>query len=641
MYDVTTTIDGVTLVCLIPMQIVRFMPPGQPATLDDASNVDSHSKVLDRYRNILSHIDILRRVVPRQFQHGLNLLAQFAADPTTVVDSSSSTAETVINFKLHGTFLVCERISVVAVTRRNTRVGPLQLAPAVAGQPTPIPQDTFMTRDELTGWLTSERQYTKTELQGSLALPPSINRSDIIGFEINRQFLTVNYTLTSVAMQAAEQLLSEQLHQQQVSFDFFNNPIFGRAPLPPVTLGPADLESLLGGPTISSFYAAVENFDASGKDRPSSQETYANDSLSGTVLPPQPYPVPALQIAPVLRYQDILEIEKAAQHVVRNTTRYSKALWLSMTPEECAILLDGYTIGVPSGGLTDASQMIPLLNCLQNTILGTFGNSLVMPFSIPQDLAEQTGIDPAQIQQALLAYQREGFVAPHSTIALPTRGVLGEAVLGQCPSSEKIDLTRFWNWQDAPADTAPGIGMVQLPTTTPSLTTGVTAPNSLTNLPPLINNLIAPPQPNTSLVQAMGQQATSQPDFSPSLTGQQQLAGLMQTSQTLANSARSDALKASLTSSAQAMSLISGLVGGAMGTGSQTASQTASQTGAANTAGKSTTASAAKGGATPGAANPAAGTTAAPATSSTGGGSSLLSSIESAAVPAAEGIATA
>jgi hypothetical protein len=374
-------------------------------------------------------------------------------------------------------------------------------------------------------------------------------------------------------------------------------------PPPTVTLMPRDLERLLGGPTVHSFYAAVENFTASGggksdkdkddkdkdkdkagTDQPSPQETYANDSLSGVVLPPQPYPVPALQLAPVLRYQDILEIEKAAQHIVRNTTRYSRALWLSMTPEECAILLDGYTIGVPSGGMSEPGQMIPLLNCLQNTILGTFGNSLVMPFMIPQDLAEQTGIDAAQIQQALLDYQREGFVAPHSAVALPTRGVLGEAVLGQCPSSEKIDLTRFWNWQDAPSDTAPGIGEVQLPTTTPSLTTGVTAPNSLTNLPPLINNLIAPPQPNTSLLQAMGQQAASQPDFSPTLTGQQQLAGLMQTGQTLANSARSDALKASLTSSAQAMSLISGLVGGAMGTGaaqpggSTPSSQTSAQT---------------------------------------------------------------
>ncbi len=138
-------------------------------------------------------------------------------------------------------------------------------------------------------------------------------------------------------------------------------------------------------------------------------------------------------------------------------------------------------------------------------------------------------------------------------------------MLGHCSSAERIDLTRFWNWQDAPSDTAPGIGMVQMPTTTPPLTTGVTAPNSLTNLPPLINNLITAPQPNTSLLQAMGQQAASQPDFNQSLTGQQQLASIMQNGQTLANSARSDALKASQTLVTQAMNTMSSLVGSAMG----------------------------------------------------------------------------
>jgi hypothetical protein len=142
--------------------------------------------------------------------------------------------------------------------------------------------------------------------------------------------------------------------------------------------------------------------------------------------------------------------------------------------------------------------------------------------------------------------------------------VLGEAVLGHCPSAEKIDLTRFWNWQDAPADTAPGIGMVQLPTTTPPLTTGVTAPNSLTNLPPLINNLITAPQPNTSLLQAMGQNAASQQDFSPTLTGQQQLATLMQNGQTLANQARQDALKTSADLTSKAMDTIASLVGKSM-----------------------------------------------------------------------------
>jgi hypothetical protein len=641
-YEVTTTIEGLTLVCLVPMQVVRFVPPGQPVLLTDPSTVDSAEKVMGRYKNILRHLDVLQRVVPRRFLYGLNLLAQFAADPTTVVESAAASAETVIMFEMSGNFLVCERISVAAVTKRNTRVGPVQLSPSVAGQPTPIPPNQFMTRDELAAWLTLQRQTTKTVLQASLALPPSINRSDIVGFEVSRQFTTVSYTLTSAAQQAAELFISQQLHESQVPFAQFLSEAAkagGLAPLPTVTLGPSDLEPLLGGPTLVDFYAAVENFDKSGSDNPAPQETYANDNLYGTVLSAQPFPIPAMQIAPVLRYQDVLEIEKAAQHIVRNTARYSKALWMSMSPEETAILLDGYTIGVPPGGLDDASQMIPLLNCVQNTVLGTFGNSLIMPFIIPQDLADQTGIDPAQLQQSLLDYQREAFVSPRSTIGLQTRGVLGEAVLGSCPSAEKIDLMRFWNWQDAPADTAPGIGMVQLPTTTPPLTTGVTAPNSLTNLPPLINNLITAPQPNTSLLQAMGQQAASQPDFNPALTGQQQRASLMQSGQAAASQARLDAMKTSLAS--QAMSTMGNLVNTAMGSSGQQTTAPGSTPG--TTSGKPAAggqaAGAAQGGAagaTPGAAAGGGAAGAAPGAAAGGsaggaaGGASTASTVSSA-----------
>ncbi len=628
MFDVTTGIDGLTLVCLVPMQIVRFMPPGQPAALNDPSIVDSHHKVLTRYGNILRHLDVLQRVLPRAFQHGLNLLAQFAADPTTIVDSVTSSAETVISFKLQGNFLNCETVSVVAVTKRNTRVGPLRLGPAVAGQPAPIPQNTFMTRDELAAWLAGQRASTTTVLQGSLALPPSINRSDIIGFEISRQFNTVHYTLTSAAKQAMDQAISQGAHGQTAPGLSLSQILNGFQPPDTVTLGPGDLEPLLGGPTLGNFYAAVENFTKTGSNVPSPQETYANDNLSGTVLPPQPFPVPALQIAPVLRYQDVLQIENVAQHVVRNTTRYSKALWTSMTPEESAILLDGYTIGVPPDGLSDSSQMVPLLNCVQNIILGTFGNSLMMPFNIPPDVAEQVGMaDPGILQESLLAYHREAFEPPHSTIALPTRGVLGEAVLGHCPSAEKIDLTRFWNWQDAPSDTAPGIGMVQLPTTTPPLTTGVTGPNSLTNLPPLINNLITAPQPNTSLLQAMGQQAAGQQDFNPSLTGQQQLASIMQNGQTLANQARSDALKTSQTLAAQAMTTMAALANSAM-----TSKPPAQPGGTPAAPGGQKGAGAPKAGAAPGAGSSAAG--AAPAADA--GAGAAVPADAAAAAPAAD-----
>ncbi|SEO17986.1 hypothetical protein SAMN05216404_11320 [Nitrosospira multiformis] len=47
-------------------------------------------------------------------------------------------------------------------------------------------------------------------------------------------------------------------------------------------------------------------------------------------------------------------------------------------------------------------------------------------------------------------------------IALPTDGVFGEAVLGRFNSAEKLDFTRFWNWQDSPPPvTSPEIAPLQ------------------------------------------------------------------------------------------------------------------------------------------------------------------------------------
>ncbi|MGB6952209.1 MAG: hypothetical protein WBE15_09720, partial [Candidatus Cybelea sp.] len=183
--------------------------------------------------------------------------------------------------------------------------------------------------------------------------------------------------------------------------------------------------------------------------------------------------------------------------------------------------------------------------------------------SSPQSVAASMDLVPAQLQAALLAYQQAAFVPPQSLITLPTQGVLGEAVLGHCPSAEKIDLTRFWNWQDSPSDAAPGIAPITLPTSD-SIAAGLTAPSALTNTSPLINNVLQAPTPSTALSQALVANAAQQQDFSTSLTGADQLSTLLQSTQSLANSARADALHTSQQLTAQAMATVGNLVGASM-----------------------------------------------------------------------------
>jgi hypothetical protein len=173
-------------------------------------------------------------------------------------------------------------------------------------------------------------------------------------------------------------------------------------------------------------------------------------------------PIAALRVGPVLSFANLLRIEGVFQHVLSNTTRYSRAVWMSLMPEERAIMLERYTIGVPNGGFNDPTQEVPLLNCVANEVLGYFGNSAVMPFFIPEQVAGELRITTRQIQEAIYKFHKQGFLPPRSSITLPSHGTLGEAVLGDCDSCEKIDLTRFWNWQDSPIPiAAPEIAAVQ------------------------------------------------------------------------------------------------------------------------------------------------------------------------------------
>jgi len=549
LYDVTTAVDGLSLTCLIPMQVVRFLPPGQPLTLADPRLVSSRALVMTRYGSIIKHADVLAQALPRRLKYGLTLLQQFAADPTAEAEPFGGAAQDVIQFRLEGTFLPCEDVYITAVTKRNTRIGPVRLTNAAQ-----IPANRYSSREELLAALRSDRHTNMKTLMASLALPASLNRNDVVGFEFSRRFRTIDYTLIAPEI-AAVNVLQALFPNAPPSWLNVGPLKIGEADANILTrstihLTPSELESELGGPLLRHFQAAIQELDAQGSPTPAGREetfvrgeTYANDSLNGMELPPQPYPIPAIQLGPVLRFNQILEIEKMVQHVVRNTVQYSRAVWASMSPDERAILLEHYTIGVPSDGIADASQMVPLLNCVENRVLGFFGNSMMMPFMIPQAVAEQMEIDPAQLQDSLLAFQREAFISPQSTIALPTRGVLGEAVLGHCSSAEKIDLTRFWNWADAPADTAPAISPVTLPTMTPSIAAGLAAPNSLTNLPPLINNVLTAPTPDTSLLQTLSKAAASQQDFSPDFTGAKQLSELMSNTQKTANDARASALQ--------------------------------------------------------------------------------------------------
>lgn len=554
-FQVSTAVDGVTLVCFVPLEVVRFLPSGASLTLVE-SEVSTRPQVLFRYSQILKHADILRRWIPFDYRQGLTILDEFASNPRALPAFASAT-EDIISISISGTFLPIEDVYVTVLTRRGTRLGPVRLNGTIPQLPDTVTDaaHAFKSKTELVAELLRRRNAdsgTDYPLSANITLPSSINPDDVVGFELARSFRTLKYQLQPPAATDPLQVL---LGGGNLATSPFLEILGVRVEeaVNGVTMAPNELEQELGGPSVYSFSAGIMG---------PPKETYAQNYIGKAErfeLPADGYPIAAQAVAPLLKFNQLLRIEQVLQHVIRNTITYSRAVWASLTPEERAIMLEGFTIGVPSGGVADPTQHVPLLNCVANQVLGFYGNSMIMPFNIPAEVATQMSIaaapdgagggvgngvaasrpfTTAEIQNALTQFHRAGFSPPVSNLTMPTRGVLGEAVLGSCPSAEKIDLTRFWNWQDSPLPQAADIAGTTL--NKGSTLIGATAPSTLTGLPSIVTNVNAPPADANAALQALiaGQNTKELTN----ITGMDQLAQLQGKTIDTAEKARADAL---------------------------------------------------------------------------------------------------
>jgi competence ComEA-like helix-hairpin-helix protein len=141
-------------------------------------------------------------------------------------------------------------------------------------------------------------------------------------------------------------------------------------------------------------------------------------------------------------------------HLNENIERYHHVIWARMSPDRRYMLLDGFE-APNSGGRSVASVV-------ENELIGIVGNCLVMP------VAQGFHLDPTYKQDVenpidLFEHYQPNTPIEPSRVAIPTRGVYCEAVMGACNSCEVKDETRFWRWEESPIpDQPPAI----LPTST-------------------------------------------------------------------------------------------------------------------------------------------------------------------------------
>jgi outer membrane protein OmpA-like peptidoglycan-associated protein len=533
LFDVGTVVDDVSLVCMVPLDVVDFLPPGQEAQLTGA--LLDRAGVLRRYAKLLRHSDVLSRQVPWRLRRGLQALNDFAADPRATVQGPTGSALQQVTVRVDGGFTLLDRPTVQLLMRNGVRTVPVPLGNA--GQPPPdglsaLPTGTAAYPGEAELFAELRRRRTLTaSMVTTVSLPPSVALADIVGLVITNAVGRLDYTFAPPGIGMAQGLLSGNPSQLATALAA----IAAQAPVSR-SFGADRVVREMGDLAVSRVTAGI-----------GASTTLANQDWPGrSVVSGGGLTVSSNRLPPELSYDALLEIERTLQWVLRNTMACSVAVVASMTAEERTVMLERYTVTPPTidkrGQITEG---VPLLSCISNKVLGFYGNSIVMPFQIPYELAARLGLDNGRIQQALRRFHTEAFDHPTATVALPTRGVLGEAVLGNCASAEKIDLTRFWNWKDSPIEQAPEINAVTVPGD--NRLQNVAAPNALGAPSPIINNFSTQgPAADSSLASALAGKLVefAKPFDAGVLTNAAQLQTLLGKTTDTAEAARKDALGA-------------------------------------------------------------------------------------------------
>ncbi len=136
--------------------------------------------------------------------------------------------------------------------------------------------------------------------------------------------------------------------------------------------------------------------------------------------------------------------EELLTHLQANRAYYTQAIFENLDSATLVMLLSG----VSWNGRPLADQVEP-------NPIAVSGNFLILRAPIEPD--EAAGIVDNDMTWAELLEERGVNFGKRNfrLIPVPTGGVFAEAVLGRSNSAEKLDLTRFWNWQDSPIPMQP------------------------------------------------------------------------------------------------------------------------------------------------------------------------------------------
>ncbi|ORY11718.1 hypothetical protein BCR34DRAFT_601160 [Clohesyomyces aquaticus] len=138
-------------------------------------------------------------------------------------------------------------------------------------------------------------------------------------------------------------------------------------------------------------------------------------------------------------------------HLVDNRMHYAQAVFRSLDATDLALMLSPY--GYKVGG-----KIVPVTQVINPTPIRYCGNYLAFTTNI-QSRKKTKLEDPDDPDPSWTAFLEEHGIIVGDTnsdiVPLGTGGVFAEAILGRANCAEKLDVTRFWNWQESPIPLQP------------------------------------------------------------------------------------------------------------------------------------------------------------------------------------------
>ncbi|WP_318257290.1 hypothetical protein, partial [Ruminococcus sp. XPD3002] len=502
-YRLKTTIDGIDLLLFVPLNPICFLPVTNTETGDkvdydldlvnlympeqkendppfeDLSERELFRKRKEvfnkRYETVMLHYSTIRSVIPYKYRAGLDLIQKFYTLPFFRMDSVDyGEKPNEITITVAGKFCEFDRISAtiyfnngnMPVTGKITKMLSNSLKFTDGENKTKFPHNSM----EVLQSISEVREHGMIRpAEFKFVLPYGCTEDNISKLVIKNNIPNQwRYTLSQnedYLTQSEKDAISRYRHWMHNKYGDIESPdkdqkhidMFSEG-LPEWYFNP--VAKFSSGELWATGMLEIEV----SKNSLSGYETLASE----IILDAGGYIYSFDNSCPRMSISDVQKMEETFHHIVTENLRYSKVIWQSLTTDELAMMLEQYTVDmdfdnyydIPKStdgeGDTEENEIvtqIPLLNCINvKKPMGFYGNCILFPFTYPQRFADKIGKTAAEIQDELYRYHSSYFRSPSTVISVPTEGMIGEAVLGATNVSEKIDITRFWNWKDSPID---------------------------------------------------------------------------------------------------------------------------------------------------------------------------------------------